>query len=120
MELREILRLVVVMRPTYGWTCRHWEYRLRFLGQDPPTYNGKKRGLPAEGWLLRMQEIFEDYNISNNQLWIRLAALTHIDKTASQWKDVRNNYEVKKMTWETFREVFYTHHFNEANEREAN
>lgn len=63
-----------------GMDKAEWVCRWKFFRQKPPWYNGMEKNLPAEGWLLCMEEICYDCNIPDNGLWIRLAVLTFTDQ----------------------------------------
>lgn len=63
-----------------------------------------------------MEKIYNDCNIPDNGLWIRLVILTLINQKTRWWRIFKKNNKVEKMTWEGFTKVFYKHHFTEANQ----
>src|SRR3954470_3729394 len=99
------------------WTTQEEQFRVEFMRMKPLKYDGKQRAHLADGWLLCMEEIFDELEIPNDGLKPKLASCTLTLDVKRWWKIVRKHYQIEMMNWKLFTIIFYRHFHNEIEER---
>ena len=86
----------------------------RFRAHHPPTFRGGGDPMVADHWVMEIENILEDMEITSDTARIRLAAFQLEGEAQVWWRWARASRDIEAMTWAAFQELFMSKYFPET------